>query len=115
MKKQILLLLMCMIPFLGNAKDLKTLRVTTQPQMTCSNCENKIKKSIRFEKGIHQITTNLENQVVTVVYDADKTDEEKIIKAFDKIKYRALRLEDGCNGVATDSCGGCCRAKTDKK
>lgn len=111
MKKQILLALMCTVALLGAAKDLKTLRITTEPQMSCSNCENKIKKSIRFEKGIHQISTDLENQVVTIEYDADKTDEDKIIKAFDKIKYKATKLEEGCNGATKETCGKCCDQK----
>ncbi|MDE6339631.1 MAG: heavy-metal-associated domain-containing protein [Muribaculaceae bacterium] len=115
MKKQILLALMCMVAFLGAAKDLKTLRITTEPQMSCSNCENKIKKNIRFEKGVHQISTDLKGQVVTVVYDADKTDEDKIIKAFDKIKYKAIILDDCSKAVATDSCHNCCKANGDKE
>ena len=94
MKKQILFALMCMVALLGAAKDLKTLRVTTEPKMSCSNCENKIKKNIRFEKGIHQITTDRQGQVVTIEYDADKTDENNIIKAFEKIKYKAVKLDD---------------------
>ena len=50
--------------------------------MQCSNCENKIKEDTRFEKGVHQISTDLKGQVVTIEYDADKTDDDKIIKAF---------------------------------
>lgn len=115
MKKQILLALMCMVAFLGAAKDIKTLRVTTEPKMSCSNCENKIKKNIRFEKGIHQISTDLKGQVVTIEYDADKTDEEKIIKAFDKIKYKATKLADGCEPAKTEACGDGCKSKCDDK
>lgn len=94
MKKQIILTIMCLVALVGAAKDIQTLRVTTQPQMSCSNCENKIKKNMRFEKGIQQITTDLEGQVVTIVYDADKTDEDKIVEAFRKIKYEAIVLDD---------------------
>lgn len=111
MKKHVLVALMCTVALLGAAKDLKTLRVTTQPQMSCSNCENKIKKNIRFEKGVQDITTDLEGQVVTIQYDADKTDETKIIKAFDKIKYKAVKLEDDCKGSAKKSSGSCCESK----
>ncbi|MBD5343819.1 MAG: cation transporter [Bacteroides sp.] len=113
MKKLLLFGMICLTALIGSAKDLKTLRVTTLPQMSCSNCENKIKKNIRFEKGVHQISTDLKGQVVTVVYDADKTDEEKIIKAFDKIKYKAIILDEGCNSAAADSCRNCSKA-TDK-
>ncbi|MDE5887171.1 MAG: heavy-metal-associated domain-containing protein [Muribaculaceae bacterium] len=83
------------------AKDLKTLRVTTQPPMTCVNCENKIKKNIRFEKGVKEISTDLKGQVVTIIYDADKTDTDKIVKAFDKIKYKVTVLKE----QAPDECG----------
>ena len=34
------------------AKDIKTVVLTTTPQMHCANCEKKIKENIRFEKGI---------------------------------------------------------------
>ena len=37
-----------------------TLVVTTQPQMHCQGCENKIKSNIRFVKGTKQISTSLE-------------------------------------------------------
>lgn len=118
MKKQILLFAMLMVALFGSAKDMKTLRVTTEPQMSCANCENKIKKNIRFEKGVHEISTDLDNQVVTVVYDADKTDENKIVKAFDKIKYKATVLPNGCNGDSSSACskekGDCCKGKDAK-
>ena len=111
MKKQILVALMSLVALFGAAKDLKTLRVTTEPRMVCGNCENKIKKNIRFEKGIHQITTDLEGQVVTIEYDADKTDENNIIKAFEKIKYKAVKLEDGCEDVSVETCDKCSSAE----
>lgn len=114
MKRNIFILtLMLGVVFIAGAKDLKTLCVTTQPQMTCSNCENKIKKNIRFEKGIHEISTDLEGQTVKIVYDADKTSEDKIIEAFGKIKYKAIKLDDAVNGApATEGCskkGSCCK------
>ncbi len=107
-KKQILLTLMLMVSVLGFAKELKTLRVTTDPQMVCNNCENKIKKTLRFEKGVHEITTDLDNQVVTVVYDAEKTDEAKLVKAFEGLKYKATVLGEQCE---TPSEGECTKAE----
>ena len=44
------------------AKDIKTVVLTTQPEMHCQNCEKKIKNNIRFEKGIKTIKTNLEKK-----------------------------------------------------
>lgn len=108
MKKQILVMLVCLMALAATAKNLKTLRVTTDPQMSCANCENKIKKNIRFEKGVQNITTDLNGQVVTIEYDADKTNEADIINAFDKIKYKAIKLEDADTVARPDSCSSCC-------
>jgi copper chaperone CopZ len=74
------------------AKDIKTVVLTTTPQMQCHNCENKIKNNIRFEKGVKKIDTNIEKQTVTIEYDAEKTTPEKLMKAFDKFGYSAKEV-----------------------
>ncbi len=58
------------------AKDIKTVVLTTNPQMLCENCEKKIKDNIRF---------NVEN----------------IIKGFKKIKYDASEVKPAKNTDAT--------------
>ena len=75
------------------AKDIKTLVVTTQPQMHCASCENKIKGNLRFEKGVKQIECNIPEQRVIITYDADKTKPENIIKGFEKFGYKATEVE----------------------
>lgn len=73
----------------ASAKDIKTLVVTTQPQMHCENCEKKIKGNLRFEKGVKRIETDLKAKQVTITYDADKTNQENLFKALKKIGYEA--------------------------
>ena len=75
------------------AKDIKTVVLTTNPEMHCTGCEKKIKENIRFEKGIKSIKTNLEDKTVTIEYDADKTTVEDIIEGFRKIKYEAQEVK----------------------
>ena len=79
----------------GLAKDIKTVVLTTVPQMHCSGCEDKIKGNLRFEKGVKQIECSIDEQRVTITYDADKTTVEKLIKGFEKIKYQAREVKDG--------------------
>lgn len=74
-------------------KNVKTVVLTTNPQMHCANCEKKIKENIRFEKGIKSIKTNLDDKTVTIVYDADKTTVPAIIEGFKKIKYEAKEVK----------------------
>ena len=76
-----------------SAKDIKTLVVTTEPQMHCASCENKIKGNLRFEKGVKGIDCNIPDQRVTITYDADKTNVEAIIKSFGKFGYQATEIK----------------------
>lgn len=121
MKKQILTFLALTIAIVCNAADIKTLQVTTEPKMVCNNCENKIKKNLRFEKGIKEIKTDRENQVVTIIYDAEKTDQDKIVEAFGKIKYNVTILDEAatqCSDKNNSTCSkdkNCCgKAYNDK-
>ena len=75
------------------AKDIKTVVLTTIPEMHCTGCEQKIKSNIRFEKGVKDIRTNLEDKTVTIVYDADKTSVADIVKGFKKINYVASEVK----------------------
>ena len=95
MKKVMLVSAMMLTALVGMAKDIKTVVVTTQPQMHCESCENKIKGNLRFEKGVKQIECSIPDQRVTVTYDADKTTPEKIIKGFEKFGYKATEVKDG--------------------
>lgn len=73
----------------AGAKDIKKVVFTTTPQMHCENCETKIKGNLRFEKGVKDISTDIESQSVTVSYDAEKTDVNKLKAAFTKFGYKA--------------------------
>ena len=75
------------------AKDIKTLVVTTQPQMHCESCEKKIKGNLRFEKGVKQIECDIPQQRVTITYDADKTKPQTIIQSFEKFGYKATEVK----------------------
>ena len=67
MKKFLTFIMMLVVSTsLALAKDIETVVFTTQPQMHCSNCEAKIKKALRFEKGVKDIVTNVPRQTVMV-------------------------------------------------
>ena len=85
------------------AKNIKTVVLTTTPQMHCANCEKKIKENIRFEKGIKSIKTNLDTKTVTIEYDADKTIVPAIIEGFRKIKYEAKEVKNSPQKVDTQT------------
>lgn len=93
MRKVIMTLAISLMGVAAQAKDIKTVIFTTQPQMHCAGCEKKIKGNLRYEKGVKRIDTNVEEQKVTVKYDADKTSVETLQKAFKKFGYEARQVK----------------------
>lgn len=88
MKKSLIVAFMLVIAGKAFAATADTLIVTTQPQMHCENCEKKIKSNIRFVKGTKKIETSVDDQKVTIVYDARKAKYDDFVEAFKKIGYK---------------------------
>ena len=54
----------------------------------CHSCEQKIKKNIPFDvKGVTDLKTNLDKQLVTIKYQTNKTDKDKLKKAIEKLGF----------------------------
>ena len=66
------------------AKDLRTV-VFKVSQMTC-------------EKGLKKFDTDLKTKTVTITYDADKTDIEKLKEGFRKFHYEAEFVKESTQG-----------------
>ena len=66
MKKVLVLGAMMLTAVISMAKDIKTVVVTTQPQMHCESCEKKITGNLRFEKGVKQISGAVSPEVIRV-------------------------------------------------
>lgn len=114
MKTRLITAAMLLCAAMATAKDIKTVVLTTQPQMHCESCENRIKNNLRFEKGIKKIETDIEHQAVTITYDADKTDIEAIVRGFKKIDYEATVKQDNNGSCCSDSSKSSCGAAADK-
>ena len=65
------------------AKDIRTVIFKVE------KCEAKVKKNIPFEKGVKGLKCDIPTQTVSVTYDAEKTNIEKLQKGFAKFKYTA--------------------------
>ncbi|MBQ0061766.1 MAG: heavy-metal-associated domain-containing protein [Bacteroidaceae bacterium] len=95
MKRFMLMMMALCFAIVTFAKgDIKTVVFTPTPQMHCQNCENKIKNNIRFEKGVKTIKTDLKNQTVTITYDSEKTNVEKLKAGFEKIGFKVVVKEN---------------------
>lgn len=94
MKQIILTALISMLTISSQAKPKNdTIVVTPTPQMHCQNCENKIKKNIRFVKGTKKIDTSVPDQTVRIVFDPSKSSYEDFVAAFKKIGYEIKKAD----------------------
>jgi copper chaperone CopZ len=59
--------------------------------MSCNNCKTKIEKNIPFEKGVKDLIVSLDDKTVTIKYRNDKTSEDNLKKAIEKLGYTASR------------------------
>ncbi len=91
--KRLIIFLMAILPMAfvlstAEAKPNKQ-KVVLYMHLHCEDCCNKILKNIPFDKelknGVKDLVFNMEEQTVTVTYDANKTDVPTIKKAFAKI------------------------------
>ena len=93
MKKTFLMMIASLLLMAGS-QDRRVLVMTPTPKMHCESCENKIKKNLRFEKGVVKIETSVEAQTVTVTYNPAKTNVENIQAAMKKIGYDTKIVSD---------------------
>ena len=56
----------------------------------CANCVKKVQENIAFERGVKDLKVSLEDQTVTVKYDASKTSEEALKAAIVELGYPVI-------------------------
>ena len=102
-RKSIKFLFLCML-FLSasvtlfaqkNEKDAKTVKLQTSAHTDA--CKAKIEKTLAYEKGILNSSLDQETQILTVKYNAAKTDVKKIIKVIVDLGHDAKEIPDEKN------------------
>lgn len=63
--------------------------LTFDVNMDCHSCVQKIESNIPYEKGVKDLKVSLDNKTCEVTYRVDKTTPGALIKAFEKIGYKA--------------------------
>ena len=95
MKKIIMLCLMAVIGFgvsdaMAQKKSDAALKTTVfMTDVDCETCAKKIDNSLPYQKGVKEVKVDVATRKVTVTYDATKSSDEALIKAFKKIKINA--------------------------
>ena len=84
--KKILIFLLALMPMVAVVAGKQDKQVVVLScDIHCQGCCDKIMKNIAYEKGVKDIVCDLKTKTVTVTYDANKTDIQTLLKAFEKI------------------------------
>ena len=69
--------------------------VTFNVHLHCENCVKKVQENIAFEKGVKDLHVCLEDQTVSIKYDAAKTNEQTLKAAIEKLGYPVSGKSEG--------------------
>lgn len=67
---------------------------TFQTNLHCKNCAAKIQDNVAFEKGVKDLTIDVDAKTVRIVYNPSKTNVDKLAEAIRKLGYTAELIED---------------------
>lgn len=65
--------------------------IITVEGMSCSHCENSIKKAVGSLNGVDSVSVDLKSKNVTVKYDPDKVDLGIITEAIEDQGYEVMK------------------------
>ena len=66
--------------------------VIFKSNLHCENCVKKVVENISYVKGVKDLVVSLENQTITITYDAAKTDPVKLAVEIKKLGYAAVEV-----------------------
>ena len=75
----------------------KTTDVFTLDHQMTGICKKRITENMRFEKGVSIIDISIPDNTITITFDPQKTDSEKLLIAFKKIGFNAILITSSLN------------------
>lgn len=101
-----ILSIFCLLVFTLSVKaQSDTLRILTSAE--CNTCKKTLEKEMSYVKGVKAVTLEVESKVLTVIYNATKTDPARIREAVAKVGYDADSIP--ADKKAYDRLPECCR------
>ncbi|MFY0628418.1 MAG: heavy-metal-associated domain-containing protein [Reichenbachiella sp.] len=85
----------------------KGYQVEIKTSAICEMCQYAIEKELAYEKGVKSANLNLDNKVITVVYNEKKTSPETIRKRISLTGYHADNVQRDLK--AYDDLPMCCK------
>ena len=100
-----------LLSFSAQTKELTEVKIKTSA--VCDMCKTTLEKAMAYEKGVKQSSLDVELAILTVAYNPNKTNAEKIKKAITEAGYDADELV--ANTRAYNKLNACCKKDAHKK
>jgi mercuric ion binding protein len=98
--------------FSGYSQDKKNAEIKIKTSAVCSMCKDRIEQGLAFEKGIKDVSLDVETKIATVKYNPAKTTPDEIRKAISKLGYDADTV--AADKTAYDKLPKCCKKEAPK-
>lgn len=82
-----LLALACV--FISSTDKPERRKVVYSSNVDCESCQKKVMENIAFEKGVKDVSVDIEKETVSIVFDESKTDTLKLSRAIRRLGYEA--------------------------
>ena len=96
----------------GCAQPKKEVTVKIKTSAVCGMCKDKIEQGLAFEKGIKDVSLDVETKIATITFNPKKTDPDKIREKITKLGYDADDMV--ADKVAYDKLPVCCKKDAKK-
>ncbi|MHC1708454.1 MAG: heavy-metal-associated domain-containing protein [Bacteroidales bacterium] len=81
--------------------------IRIKSSVVCNMCKERVESGLAFEKGIKDVSVDLDSKIITVTYKSKKTSPEKIRLAISKLGYDADEVP--ADQKAHDKLPACCK------
>ena len=74
---------------IASAQEKGNAEVKIKTSAQCESCQNRIESKLNFTKGVKSAKLDIKTQIVTIVYNPEKTSPEKLREVISKTGYDA--------------------------
>ena len=85
----------------------KNIEIKIKTSAVCGMCKDRIEQGLAFEKGIKDVSLDVETKIATVKYNPSKISPDEIRKAISKLGYDADEVV--ADKTAYDKLPKCCK------
>lgn len=83
-----MLFLMAGYTYVNAGTTSKSTTLKMKVEMFCDNCQSKVQNGLSKAEGVEKATADLETKTVTITYNPELTNKDKLVKVVEGLGYR---------------------------